>query len=103
MFMDEKAWLAEKVLSSIEVPGFDVDIVSSGLVTGFRISSDERKIAVYVDFTGSQPSCLFCKFINNTLWNKIIGKMRERLMEAGFEEVLIVDERFGNRFHSTPG
>ncbi|ADG91182.1 hypothetical protein [Thermosphaera aggregans] len=101
--MDEKAGLAEKVLSSIEVPGFDVDVVSSGLVTGFRISNDGRKITVYVDFTGSQPSCLFCKFINNTLWNTIISRMRERLKEAGFEEVLIVDERFRNRFHLTPG
>jgi len=101
--MDEKARLAEKVLSSIEVPGFDVDVVSSGLVTGFRISNDGRKIAVYVDFTGSQLSCLFCKFINNTLWDTIIGEMRERLKEAGFEEVIIVDERFGNRFHLTSG
>jgi hypothetical protein len=101
--MDEKARLAEKVLSSVEVPGFGVDVASNELVTGFRISNDGRKIAVYVDFKGSQLSCLFCKFINNTLWNTIIGEMREGLKEAGFEEVLIVDERFRNRFHLTPG
>ena len=47
--------LAEKVeetLSSLEILGFDVDVLSSGVVTRFRISTDGSKIAIFVDFSG---------------------------------------------------
>ncbi|WP_264409088.1 hypothetical protein [Thermosphaera chiliense] len=41
--VDERAKQVEEVLSGIEVPGFDVDVIRGGLVTGFRISWDGKK------------------------------------------------------------
>jgi ribosome-binding factor A len=92
----EKARIVERVLSTVEVPGFDVDVMSSGVVTGFRISRDGDKVAVFVDFLGSDPSCGFCKFINHTLWSKIANLIKERLRDAGFKEVYVVDVRSGS-------
>jgi len=93
--MLEKAKLVEGILSKIEIPGFDVDVVSSGVVVSYRISKDGSKIAVFVDFLGSDPSCPFCKFINRTLWGIIVTNIKSKLREAGFEEVYVVDVRSG--------
>ena len=90
---EDKAKLVEEVLVSIDVPGFDVDLISSGVVRGFRISSDGGRVAVFVDFLSSDPACSFCKFINHTLWNSIISKIKEELSKVGFKEVLVLDVR----------
>ncbi len=90
---EDKAKLVEEVLVSIEVPGFDVDLISSGVVRSFRISSDGSRVAVFVDFLSSDPACPFCKFINHTLWNSIISRIKEELSKVGFKEVLVLDVR----------
>ena len=89
----DRAKLVEDILRGITVPGFDVDIVSRGAVTRFRISRDGKKVAVFVDFTGSDPGCPFCKLINHTVWSYIVKEIKERLRKAGFEEIYVVDER----------
>ncbi|MEM4841091.1 MAG: hypothetical protein QXJ83_06025 [Sulfolobales archaeon] len=59
----------------------------------FRISKDGEKIVVFVDFLSADPGCLFCKFINHTLWRSISAKIKEALTKAGFKEVFVVDMR----------
>ncbi len=98
--MDREALLRrlkeiEVILEKVKVPGFDVDVVSSGVVQKLRISADGKRLAVYVDFTGSDPSCGFCKFINHTLWSAIAREIRNALINVGFTEVLIIDSSSG--------
>ncbi|MFN3268675.1 MAG: hypothetical protein ACK416_05400 [Zestosphaera sp.] len=82
-----------EVLGKVEVPGFDVDLMSSGVVRSFRLSKDGRKVVVFVDFLTSDPGCLFCKFINHTLWTTIARNIRDTLVSSSlFDEVLVVDE-----------
>jgi hypothetical protein len=85
----------ERVLRGAEVPGFDIDVVSSGVVRSFRLSRDGRRVAVFVDLLGSDPRCGFCRFVNHTLWSTIARRIREALRTAGFEEVSVVDVRSG--------
>lgn len=80
-----------EVLGKVEVPGFDVDLMSSGVVRGFRLSKDGRKVVVFVDFLTSDPGCLFCKFINHTLWSSISTRIKEALKGIGMDEVIVVD------------
>jgi len=87
------ARLVKSTLRSIIVPGFDVNVVSCSAVTEFRISRDVKKVAVFMDFTGSDPGCPFCKFVNYTVWSYMVKEIKERLREVGFEEVYVVDER----------
>ncbi len=82
---------AEEVLSTVEVPGFDVDLVTSGAVKRIRVSRDGGAVAVFIDFTGSDPSCYFCKFINWTLWKRILRDAEARLKESGFRDVEFYD------------
>jgi metal-sulfur cluster biosynthetic enzyme len=89
----DRAKLVEDILRGITVPGFDVDIVSCGAVTRFRISRDGKKVAAFVDFTSSDPGCPFCKFVNHTVWSYTVKEIKERLRKAGFEEIYVVDER----------
>jgi metal-sulfur cluster biosynthetic enzyme len=89
----DRAKLVEDILRGITVPGFDVDIVSCGAVTRFRISMDGEKVAVFVGFTSSDPGCPFCKFVNHTVWSYTVKEIKERLRKAGFEEIYVVDER----------
>ncbi len=63
----EKAELAERVLRKIIVPGYDVDMISSGMVLKLRLSRDGEIIGVYVDLSGSDPRCLFCSTLNEYL------------------------------------
>lgn len=88
----EKARAAERVLAAVEVPGFDVDLLSSGAVKRIRVSRDGGSVAVFIDFTGSDPSCYFCKFINWSLWRRILRDAADKLkVEAGFREVVFFD------------
>lgn len=83
--------VVEEVLRSVEVPGFDIDLISGGVVRSFRISKDGEKVVVFVDFLSADPRCLFCKFINHTLWRSISAKIKEALIKAGFKEVFVID------------
>ncbi|MEM4485402.1 MAG: hypothetical protein QXE13_06155 [Sulfolobales archaeon] len=87
--------VVEYILRGIDVPGFDIDLISSGVVRSFRISRDYEKIIVFVDFSGSDPGCLFCKFINHTLWKSISTRIKESLARVGFKEVYVVDVQTG--------
>jgi len=81
----------EATLRRVKVPGFDVDVVSSGVVQKLRISRDGERLAVLVSFTASDPRCGFCKFINHTLWSSIAREIKEALNDMGFREVIVVD------------
>lgn len=92
-FLLGKLQLVEDMLRKVIVPGFDVDVVSSGVVSRLRISSDGRKLVVYLSFLSSDPGCPFCKFINHTLWTTIARNIRDTLVSSSlFDEVLVVDE-----------
>lgn len=80
-----------KALSRTEVPGFDIDVVSAGLVKKVRVSRDGKRIAVFIDFTGSDPKCGFCKFINHALMSSVVRRIKESLRGIGFKEVLVFD------------
>ncbi|ABM80886.1 iron-sulfur cluster assembly protein [Hyperthermus butylicus] len=84
---------AESVLRQVIVPGFDADIVSLGVVRKLRLSGDT--LVVFVDYTGTDPSCFFCRFINNQLWRTILSKAKSALHEAGFDKVVFIDYRTG--------
>ncbi|MEM0453976.1 MAG: hypothetical protein QXO98_04915 [Sulfolobales archaeon] len=90
---EEKVKLVEEALIRVEVPGFDIDVISSGVVRSFRLSKGGDKVIVYVDFLSSDPHCLFCKFINHTLWSTISDSIKKALKEVGLKEVTIVDIR----------
>ncbi|MEM0296789.1 MAG: hypothetical protein QXM76_01635 [Zestosphaera sp.] len=84
---------AEQVLKRVVVPGFDVDVITSGVVTRLRISKDGRRLVVYLDFKRSDPKCPFCMFISHALWTTIAREIRDSLLGRGlFEEVSVVDE-----------
>ncbi|MET1128573.1 MAG: iron-sulfur cluster assembly protein [Thermoproteota archaeon] len=86
---------AEAALSSVELPGYDIDIVSAGLVRRIRISRDGRRVAVFVDYELSDPGCSFCRFISSVAWSKILREARRRLEAAGFEDVVFIDSASG--------
>jgi metal-sulfur cluster biosynthetic enzyme len=89
----EKLRLVEDLLREVTVPGFDIDVISSGVVSRFRISKDGRRIIVYLNFSSSDPGCPFCKFINHTLWTTIARNIRDVLISNSlFDEVFVVDE-----------
>ncbi|MEM0086360.1 MAG: hypothetical protein QXD37_04900 [Zestosphaera sp.] len=88
-----KLRLVEDMLRKVVVPGFDVDVISSGVVSRLRISSDGRRLIVYLSFLNSDPGCPFCKFINHALWTTIAKNIRDVLVSSSlFDEVLVVDE-----------
>lgn len=82
---------AEAALRRVKVPGYDVDVISSGVVVKFRVSMDGERIIVFVDYSGSNPGCSFCRFLNDTLWRRILAGIREALESSGFKEVYIID------------
>ena len=94
-FLQARVEEALRALSRVEVPGYDVDIVSSGVVVRVRVSLDGSKIAVFLDYTGSNPGCSFCRFLNDRVWAKILEESRRALEEAGFREVYILDSVTG--------
>lgn len=85
----------DRVLREVIVPGFDVDVISSRVVTKLRISRDGNIIGVYVDLSGSDPGCLFCRTLNESLWRRILENIHEKLIGIGFKEVIFIDHRSG--------
>ncbi|MEM0506321.1 MAG: hypothetical protein QXW58_03570 [Thermosphaera sp.] len=91
--LDEKVEQAERVLRRVVVPGFDVDVVSSSVVSRMRVSRDGEKIIVFVRFKDSDPGCGFCKFLNHALWSTIVERIRDALLDSGlFKEVYVYDD-----------
>ena len=80
---------AENALRKIIIPGFDVDLITAGIVRRLRLSGDT--LVVFVDYTGSDPSCSFCRFINDRLWETILAKAREALSKEGFRRIVFID------------
>jgi len=87
----------EATLRGVKVPGFDVDVVSSGVIQKLRISSDGERLAIFVSFTASDPRCGFCKFINHTIWSSIAREIKGALTGMGFREVIVVDIDTGSQ------
>ncbi len=90
-FLRKRIDRAMNALSRVVVPGYDVDIVSSGVVTRIRVRYDGSGIVVFLDYQGSNPGCSFCRFLNDSVWRKILGDAKARLEEEGFKEILFVD------------
>ncbi len=90
-----KAREAGEALKEVKVPGFDVNVIDSGIVTKITISRDGKAVAVFVDFTGSDPVCNFCRMINWALWSKVLLTMEDKLLALGFKEVYFFDARTG--------
>lgn len=83
----------EEALSHVKVPGYDVDVVSSGVIKLIKVSNDCKKAVIYIDFLSSQPHCIFCRFINQTLWSRIVELIRDAVMKLGLELVEVIDYR----------
>ncbi len=91
--LEEKARKAGDALREVLVPGFDVNVVDAGLVSKVTVGRDGETIAVYVDFSGTDPSCSFCRMINVVLWKEIIHRIGRRLRKEGFKEIYFLDIR----------
>lgn len=84
---------AEQRLRQVIVPGFDIDVISGGIVVKLRISRDGNIIGVYVDFSGSDPGCYFCRTLNESLWRRILKDIYAELLSLGFKDVIFIDYR----------
>lgn len=100
-FMEKRINDAMNALSRVIVPGYDVDIVSSGVVTKIRVSFDGSRIVVYLDYTGSNPGCSFCRFLNDRIWKKILDDARTQLEKVGFRESIFLDSVTGSPIVTT--
>ncbi|BAN90481.1 hypothetical protein [Aeropyrum camini] len=81
----------EEVLASTEVPGFDIDLITSGVVKRIRLSRDGSKAAIFIDYTGSDPGCYYCKFINWSLWKRLLADVEAKIKSVGVKEVVFID------------
>lgn len=81
---------AEEALKSVVIPGYDVNLVYSGIVKKLRLTGD-GKLLVYLDYTGSDPHCNFCRFINWQLWRKILVQAEDALRRENIPSVIFVD------------
>ncbi len=91
----EAALRAERALRGVELPGYDVDIVSAGLVERIRVSHDGRAVMVLLGYKKSDPGCSFCRFISAAAWAKIVESSLEALRGAGFQHIILVDADTG--------
>ncbi len=88
----DKLVRAEEILNNIELPGYGVGLVESGLVERLRISRDGRVLGVYINFRGYTQECLYCSTISEWALYNALRKARERLIaELGLEEVVFID------------
>ncbi len=81
---------AERALRNVKVPGYEVNVIDSGVVKLLRLT-DDGKLVVFLDYFGSDPVCYFCRFLNNYLWSKIVSEAREELKKEGFTNIIFVD------------
>jgi len=95
-FIRKRINKAINALSRVTVPGYDVGLVSSGVVTRIRVKYDGSGIIVFLDYQGSNPGCSFCRFLNDNIWKKILEEAQATLKEAGFNDINFVDSITGN-------
>ena len=95
-FLRKRIDSAIRALSRVTVPGYDVDLVSSGVVTRIRVRYDGSGIVVFMDYQGSNPGCSFCRFLNDNVWRRILEDAKSHLEEAGFKDTVFVDSITGN-------
>ncbi len=81
---------AEEALRTVIIPGYDVDLVGSGVVKRLRLTRDGR-LLVFLDYTGSDPHCNFCRFINWQLWKKILAQAEEALGKYNLPPATFID------------
>lgn len=93
--LHEAARRAEAALRGVILPGYDVDIVSAGLVERIRVSYDGSAVMVFLGYKKSDPGCSFCRFISAAAWAKIVESSLHRLRGAGFRHVVLVDADTG--------
>ncbi|WP_058370149.1 hypothetical protein [Pyrodictium occultum] len=91
----ERIRAAEEALQSVMIPGYDVDIVSGGLVERIRVSYDGYSVMVVLGYKKSDPGCSTCRFISSVAWAKIVEAAREALRAQGFQRILLVDADTG--------
>ncbi len=82
---------AEAELMKVIIPGYDYDLVTSGALKRLRLSYDKTTLYVVIDYSGSDPGCNFCRFINWQVWKKILEDAETRLKTAGFDRVVFID------------
>ena len=82
---------AEEALRSVVLPGYDVDIISAGLVERIRVGLDGKSVMVVLGYSRSNPGCSFCSFISSVAWTKIIRDTRCALAARGFDKIVLVD------------
>ncbi len=99
----ERLRRAEQVLSTVIIPGYDYDLVSSGAVKRLRLSYDMSTLYVIIDYSGSDPGCNFCRFINWQVWKRILEDAEGKLKDAGFGRVVFVDWSTGAVIQYRPG
>ncbi len=87
----ERLKKAEEVLTTVIIPGYDYDLVTSGAVKRLRLSYDMSTIYVIIDYSGSDPGCNFCRFINWQVWRRILEDAEGKLRDAGFSKVVFID------------
>lgn len=87
---------AEAVLMNVIIPGYDYDLISSGAVKRLRLSYDMSTIYVIIDYSGSDPGCNFCRFINWQVWKRIFEDAEVKLKSQGFSRVVFVDWSTGS-------
>jgi len=93
--LKRRAMKAGEALKEVKVPGFDVNVIDSGIVTKITVSKDGDAVAIFVDLMGSDPACNFCRMINWALWSKVLLAMEDKLLTLGFTEVYFFDARTG--------
>ncbi|MEM1538378.1 MAG: hypothetical protein QXK12_01910 [Candidatus Nezhaarchaeales archaeon] len=89
--MDRLALAVETALRRVKVPGYDIDVINSGLITRFRFSKDASRIATFVDVTGKTPTCSFCKFISSVLLHTTLKRVKEEVKKLGFNVATFID------------
>lgn len=87
--VDRRFALAENVLRRVEIPGFDIDVVTASVVR--RLSLRSGQLVVYVDYVGTLPSCFFCRFIGDVVWARLLSEMKHALEKEGFKDIVFVD------------
>jgi len=85
----------ESRLRLVEIPGFDTNVIDSRVVTRIRISTDGKVLGVYVDYSGSDPRCWFCRVLDDHLWRRIVDDIYVAVKDMGFKEVYVIDEQTG--------
>ncbi len=88
----DKLRRAERILDTIELPGYGVGLVSCGFIVKLRISRDGEYLGVYVNLRAYSQECLYCSTISEWALSKALLRARNELIkELGFRDVYFID------------